>query len=98
MWDLFDTSDQLNDGFIRERSNEDGCPYKKVLNLSCLMRMRLTYDFSKMIVSTVEGYLMIIHDLDLNTLQEDLSEFRSDLYRLMQKVKNFLFSLNDFCV
>lgn len=48
--------------------------------------MRLTYDLSKMIISTADGYIMIIHDLDLNNLNEDLGDFQSDLYRLMQKV------------
>lgn len=48
----------------------------------------MTSDHSKMVISTSEGYLMAIHDLDLRTLGEDLSEFQSDLYRLMQKVSN----------
>ena len=53
------------------------------------MRMRLTNDQTKMIVCTAEGYIMIVHDLNLNTLKEDLNEFKSDLYRLMQKVRYF---------
>lgn len=46
----------------------------------------MTHDYTKMVISTVEGYLMVIHDLDLRTLKKDLGEFQSDLYRLMQKV------------
>lgn len=64
----------------------EDCPFKKVISLTCLMRMRMTHDFTKMIICTVEGYIMVIHDLDLTTLKEDLYDFQSDLYRLMQKV------------
>lgn len=48
----------------------------------------MSSDHSKMVISTSEGYLMVIHDLDLRTLNEDLKDFQSDLYRLMQKVSN----------
>ena len=58
---------------------------ERVLYLSCIMRMRLTPDASKMVVCTSEGYIMIVHDLDLDSLSTDLSGFQSDLYRLMQK-------------
>lgn len=59
--------------------------FERVLYLSCIMRMRLTHDASKMVVCTSEGYMMVIHDLDLTNLAADLSGFQSDLYRLMQK-------------
>ena len=60
-----------------------------VLNIKNMLRMVLTPDSSKMIVSTADGYLMIIHDLDLNTLAEDLRDFAPDLYRLMQDERNY---------
>uniref|UniRef100_H2ZXH7 DDB1- and CUL4-associated factor 10 n=1 Tax=Latimeria chalumnae TaxID=7897 RepID=H2ZXH7_LATCH len=47
------------------RCTEDGCPYKKFFHTRFLMRMRLTPDCSKMLISTSSGYLLILHDLDL---------------------------------
>ena len=37
------------------------------------MRMRLTPDASKMVISTRNGYLVVVHDLDLDTMSEDLA-------------------------
>lgn len=70
---------------VAAASIHDQCPYTKALYLSCLLRMRLTHDNQKMILCTSEGYLMIVHDLDLAHLEYDLKGFQSDLYRLMQK-------------
>ena len=50
-----------------------------------LVRTRLTPDGSKMIMSTTGGYLILIHDLDLNNLRQDLTGFQPNIYRLMQK-------------
>ncbi|XP_010877653.2 DDB1- and CUL4-associated factor 10 isoform X1 [Esox lucius] len=47
------------------RVTEDGCPHKKFFHTRYLMRMRLTPDCSKMLISTSSGYLLILHDLDL---------------------------------
>ncbi|KAI5108162.1 DDB1- and CUL4-associated factor 10 [Silurus meridionalis] len=47
------------------RFTEDGCPHKKFFHTRYLMRMRLTPDCSKMLISTSSGYLLILHDLDL---------------------------------
>ncbi|XP_056152049.1 DDB1- and CUL4-associated factor 10 [Lampris incognitus] len=47
------------------RFTEDGCPHKKFFHTRYLMRMRLTSDCSKMLISTSSGYLLILHDLDL---------------------------------
>lgn len=60
-----------------------------VLNIKNMLRMVLTPDSSKMVLSTADGYIMIIHDLDLNTLAEDLRDFAPDLYRLMQDERNY---------
>lgn len=54
----------------------------KCLNL---LRMRLTPDLSKMIISTSDGFLMVIHDLDLDRLSSDLKGFNCELYHMMQK-------------
>lgn len=51
--------------FISCRFTEDGCPHKKFFHTRYLMRMRLTPDCSKMLISTSSGYLLILHDLDL---------------------------------
>ena len=32
----------------------------------------------------MNGFLMVVHDLDLETLEEDLQGFKPNLYRLMQ--------------
>ncbi|KAM8965087.1 DDB1- and CUL4-associated factor 10-like [Sarcophilus harrisii] len=47
------------------RCTEDGCPHKTFFHTRFLMRMRLTPDCSKMLISTSSGYLLILHDLDL---------------------------------
>ncbi|XP_051824772.1 DDB1- and CUL4-associated factor 10-like isoform X2 [Antechinus flavipes] len=44
---------------------EDGCPQKTFFHTRFLMRMRLTPDCSKMLISTSSGYVLILHDLDL---------------------------------
>ena len=36
------------------------------------MRMRLTPDVRKMVISTLHGYLVVIHDLDLGSMKKDL--------------------------
>ncbi|KAM8965499.1 DDB1- and CUL4-associated factor 10-like [Sarcophilus harrisii] len=47
------------------RCTEDGCPHKTFFHTRFLMRMKLTPDCSKMLISTSSGYLLILHDLDL---------------------------------
>jgi len=63
---------------------ENQAEFKKVFYTNGLMRMRLTPDSSKMVISTMNGYLVVVHDLDLGTMSEDLSGFKPNLYRLMQ--------------
>ncbi|XP_074133172.1 DDB1- and CUL4-associated factor 10-like [Sminthopsis crassicaudata] len=46
------------------RCTEDGCPHETFFYVRLLMRMRLTPDCSKMLISTSTGYLLIVHDLD----------------------------------
>ncbi|XP_078058120.1 DDB1- and CUL4-associated factor 10 isoform X2 [Mustelus asterias] len=58
------------------RCTEDGCPHKKFFHTRYLMRMRLTPDCSKMLISTSSGYLLILHDLDL-TQSLEVSKNRS---------------------
>ncbi|XP_048476474.1 DDB1- and CUL4-associated factor 10 [Rhincodon typus] len=58
------------------RCTEEGCPHKKFFHTRYLMRMRLTPDCSKMLISTSSGYLLILHDLDL-TQSLEVSNYRS---------------------
>lgn len=57
---------------------------QRVFHSNGLMRMRLTPDNSKMILCTAGGYIMIIHNLDFTTLNQDLAGFKPNMYRLMQ--------------
>lgn len=81
MWDI----NKYDSTSFDHGPNGNPIHFTKPLFLSCLMRMRLTHDSSKMIICTSEGYIMVIHDLKLEKLEKDLSGFQSDLYRLMQK-------------
>ena len=58
---------------------------RKIFSSSGLMRMRLSpLSGDRMVISTMNGFLMVIHDLDLETLEDDLKGFKPNLYRLMQ--------------
>uniref|UniRef100_A0A6P7GQ55 DDB1- and CUL4-associated factor 10-like n=1 Tax=Diabrotica virgifera virgifera TaxID=50390 RepID=A0A6P7GQ55_DIAVI len=83
--------------------NDSNTMYDKVFLMNGLMRMKLTNDGSKMVISTTNGFMIIIHDLNLLTLATDLRSFRPNLYRLMQisdqcfpigTIYNYLFSPN----
>lgn len=50
--------------------------------ISGLMRCRLSPDDRKLVISTTGGYLILINDLDLNTLARDLAGFRVSLINL----------------
>ncbi|KAK2709253.1 DDB1- and CUL4-associated factor 10-like [Artemia franciscana] len=68
---------------INNYTNE-GVSHSRVFHSNGLMRMRLTPDASKMVLCTTNGYLMIVHDLDLKQMAEDLAGFKPNMYRLMQ--------------
>ncbi|KAL7012267.1 hypothetical protein ACKWTF_014729 [Chironomus riparius] len=69
---------------------ENNLTYQKVFHTPGLMRCRLTSDGQKLAICTTGGYLILIHDLDLNTLSRDLQGFRPNLYRLMQVRRQYL--------
>ena len=48
----------------------------KVFCTNGLMRMRMTQACDKMVISTMNSYMMIIHDLNLQTLAQDLKDFK----------------------
>ena len=68
----------------------------KILHVSCVMGCRLSPNGSKLIFGTSEGYLMVIHDLDLSKITMDLAGFQSDLYRLMQRGHSFGFDFGSW--
>ncbi len=49
------------------------CVLYQVFYTNGLMRMRLTPDVRKMVISTLYGYLVVIHDLDLTSMSKDLA-------------------------
>ncbi len=57
---------------------------QRIYYTSGLMRMKLTPAGDRMVISTVHGYLIIIHDLCLETLATDLAGFKPNMYRLLQ--------------
>ena len=58
--------------------------HKKVFYMNALMRMRLTPAGDKMVISTMNGLIVVIHDLDLTTIEEDFKGFKPNMYRLLQ--------------
>ena len=59
---------------------EEGASFNRVFATNGLMRTRLTPDASKMIICTTGGYLIVIHNLDLNTLSQDLDGFKVNTF------------------
>lgn len=57
-------------------TTENNVLYDKVFHMSGLMRTKITPDCSKMIIATTNGYLVIIHDLNLTALSNDMKTFR----------------------
>ncbi|GAB6023174.1 hypothetical protein CHUAL_007999 [Chamberlinius hualienensis] len=66
------------------RYSKGDIPYKRVLHTQGLMRAKLSPDFSKLVMCTSHGCIMVIHDLNLQTLGTDLRYFQPTIYRLMQ--------------
>ncbi|KAH3706710.1 DDB1- and CUL4-associated factor 10 homolog [Dreissena polymorpha] len=67
------------------RYSSDEASSNRVFYTSGLMRSKLSPDFTKLVISTHEGYIIVIHNLDLSTLSEDLKGFKPNMYRLMQQ-------------
>ena len=70
------------------RFSEKNDDAQNVFYTGGLMRMRLTPSGDKMVISTINGYLIIIHDLCLDTLGKDLAGFKPNMYRLLQMSGN----------
>ena len=61
------------------RSTDQRTQNTRVLHTNGLMRTSLTPDFSKLVICTNNGYLMVVHDVDFDTMQEDLRGFKVSL-------------------
>ncbi|RZF41801.1 hypothetical protein LSTR_LSTR005263 [Laodelphax striatellus] len=64
--------------------SESQYSYNRGFHTNGLMRTRLNHVASKMIICTTGGYLIVIHNLDLKTLEKDMIGFKPNMYRLMQ--------------
>lgn len=51
-------------------------PHKVLFQTRNLMRTALSEDKSKLVMSTSSGYIMVVHDFNINTLAEDLNGFK----------------------
>ncbi|XP_074643304.1 DDB1- and CUL4-associated factor 10 homolog isoform X2 [Tubulanus polymorphus] len=69
---------------INNYSEKPETTFTRVFHTNGLMRSKLTPDGRKLVISTAGGYLMIVHNLDLTTLNRDLHGFKPNMYRLMQ--------------
>lgn len=49
---------------------------KPVCHINGLMRIKLLPDSSKLIVCTTSGFILLINDLDLETLGSDIQGFK----------------------
>lgn len=58
---------------------ENSVLYNKVFVMTGLMRTKLTPDGSKMIIATTNGYMIIVHDLNLSTMSNDMKTFRVNI-------------------
>ncbi len=67
------------------RHSEDEARYRRrIFNTSGLMRMRLSAHGDRMVVSTMNGFVIVIHDVNLDCMEADLKDFKPNMYRLMQ--------------
>lgn len=64
------------------RYTDNGVVEPKVLfQTRNLMRTALSPDQTKLIMSTSSGYIMVVHDLDINTIADDLNGFKVNICR-----------------
>ncbi|GFN83512.1 Ddb1- and cul4-associated factor 10 homolog [Plakobranchus ocellatus] len=63
---------------------------EQLLYINGMMRTKVCPDEKRMIISTLGGYYILIHDLDLDHFKEDMKGFRPRLYGLMQGLMQLL--------
>lgn len=66
---------------------------KPVCHINGLMRIKLLPDSSKLIVCTTSGFILLINDLDLETLGSDIQGFKV-IFLLLLLFKEALDILN----
>lgn len=76
-------TDLSNVSFVDRRYSEGVAQFDMVFHMGGLMRTKLTPDCSKLIIATAHGFLMVIHNLDLEYLADDFRDFKPTMYRLM---------------
>lgn len=62
--------------------------HKTIFKVNGLMRARISPDGSKLVITTAGGFIIVIHNLDIDTLTDDLKDLSPNLYRLIQKVRS----------
>ncbi|TRY76891.1 hypothetical protein TCAL_09583 [Tigriopus californicus] len=67
-----------------KKCSESEPNHRKILYSNGLMRMKMSQGSERMVITTMNGYIMVIHDLDLHHLESDLYGFKANTYRLMQ--------------
>ncbi|VVC37405.1 Hypothetical protein CINCED_3A024100 [Cinara cedri] len=72
---------------INGYSEEGRIPHNTVCHINGLMRIKLLPDSSKLIICTTSGFILLINNLDLETLATDIQGFKPNMYRLMQLSK-----------
>lgn len=55
---------------------EQGVTFEKVFVMDGLMRMKITPDCSKMILCTTNGFMLMIDNINLETVDRDLKYFK----------------------
>ena len=58
---------------INDFSRDDA--HARVFGTKGLMRMRLGPGAEKMVISTMNGFLIVVHDLELKRMEEDFKDF-----------------------
>lgn len=75
---------------------ENSVLYDRVFQMTGLVRMKLTPDGTKMLISTTSGFLIIIHNVNLMTLFSDFASFQPSLYRMVQESGQYFPSTNKY--
>lgn len=57
-------------------SDEGRVPNNSVCHINGLMRIKLLPDSSKLLICTTSGFILLINNLDLETLASDIQGFK----------------------
>lgn len=59
---------------------ENNLIHSRIFQMSGLMRTKLSPDCSKLLIATTNGYIIIIHDLNLASMATDMRTFKVIIY------------------